>query len=105
MRYPCLIGIGALMAMPAFAQVATAPAQPDSQPAASDSDRDNGNQTAQPAHSPYDDPTSQQAQNNSTPYGVDNRSWAERNIPADRENGANVNGEPSSPADANSPNR
>ncbi len=105
MRYPCLIGIGALVAMPAFAQVATAPAQPGGQPAASDSDRDHGSGTARPARSPYDDPKSQQAQNNPAPYGVDNRSWAERNIPADRENGANVNGEPSSPADASSPNR
>lgn len=105
MRYPCLIGIGALMAMPAFAQVATAPAQPGDQPSIGASDRNNENRTAQAAKSPYDNPASQQAQNNSTPYGVDNRSWAERNIPADRENGANVNGEPSSPADANSPNR
>lgn len=105
MRYPYLIVAGLLVAMPAFAQVAAAPAQPGDQSSTSDNDRNGGNQAAQPANPAYDDPASQQAQNNPTPYGVDNRSWAERNIPADRENGANVNGEPSSPADANSPNR
>jgi hypothetical protein len=105
MRYPCLIGAGLLVAMPAFAQDAPAPVPPAAQPSIGDSNRDSGNQNGRVAHPAYDNPLSQQAQNDPAPYGVDNRSWAERNIPADRENGANVNGEPSSPADASSPNR
>lgn len=116
MRFPLLIAraiiiAGGVIALPAFAQAAAGQAdqadRTDQAPATGNASHDATNRNSV---KPNDVQAQNQAPNpnlngSSVANGHDGSgSYAENNIPADRENGANVNGEPPSSAAADSPN-
>lgn len=113
MRFPRLVAraiiiAGGVITLPAFAQAAAGQAdRTDPAPATGNASHGATNRNSV---KPNDVQAQNQAPNpnlngSSVANGHDGSgSYAENNVPADRENGANVNGEPPSSAAADSPN-